>query len=467
MATVRRDSHRVARHATLGGNRDRGTRMNDATRSPQPLQGEAALIRAVGTFALTAAVINVIVGGGIFRMPSALSAQMGAAAPLALVAGALAIIPIALCFAAVGSRVQVTGGPYSYLAATFGPFAGFLAGALMWISNFTSSAGVAAALSVQVANLVPAVAPPLQRALLITGIYLVLFALNAFGVKMGARAITALAALKLTPLFLLAGIGVFFVDWSLVSFSPAAAPSWGALGASMALVMFAYSGMETALVPSGEVQDPARSVPRATLVAILLVVLLYLGLQIVGQGVLGAQLGESGVPVADTAGAIWGPGRTLLLITACISMTGFLMGNLLGTSRLVFALGRDGYLPSAFARVSASHRVPILALVIHAGLAWVLAIAGNFDALALISGGAICLVYGLVALAAWRAQRRDLRERGDNPFVLPGGALVSVLALLAMLAIVTTLTSKEWMAIGIALAVLVVVYAVLHARRTR
>jgi basic amino acid/polyamine antiporter, APA family len=467
MATVRQDSHRAARHATLGGNRDRGTRMNDATRSPQPLQGEAALIRAVGTFALTAAVINVIVGGGIFRMPSALSAQMGAAAPLALVAGALAIIPIALCFAAVGSRVQVTGGPYSYLAATFGPFAGFLAGALMWISNFTSSAGVAAALSVQVANLVPAVAPPLQRALLITGIYLVLFALNAFGVKMGARAITALAALKLTPLFLLAGIGVFFVDWSLVSFSPAAAPSWGALGASMALVMFAYSGMETALVPSGEVQDPARSVPRATLVAILLVVLLYLGLQIVGQGVLGAQLGESGVPVADTAGAIWGPGRTLLLITACISMTGFLMGNLLGTSRLVFALGRDGYLPSAFARVSASHRVPILALVIHAGLAWVLAIAGNFDALALISGGAICLVYGLVALAAWRAQRRDLRERGDNPFVLPGGALVPVLALLAMLAIVTTLTSKEWMAIGIALAVLVVVYAVLHARRTR
>ena len=439
--------------------------MNDATRSPQPLQGEAALIRAVGTFALTAAVINVIVGGGIFRMPSALSAQMGAAAPLALVAGALAIIPIALCFAAVGSRVQVTGGPYSYLAATFGPFAGFLAGALMWISNFTSSAGVAAALSVQVANLVPAVAPPLQRALLITGIYLVLFALNAFGVKMGARAITALAALKLTPLFLLAGIGVFFVDWSLVSFSPAAAPSWGALGASMALVMFAYSGMETALVPSGEVQDPARSVPRATLVAILLVVLLYLGLQIVGQGVLGAQLGESGVPVADTAGAIWGPGRTLLLITACISMTGFLMGNLLGTSRLVFALGRDGYLPSAFARVSASHRVPILALVIHAGIAWVLAIAGNFDALALISGGAICLVYGLVALAAWRAQRRDLRERGDNPFMLPGGALVPVLAVLAMLAIVTTLTSKEWLAIGIALAVLVVVYALLHARR--
>jgi len=225
--------------------------MNDAAmpHASGRLHGEAALVRAVGGFALTAAVINVIVGGGIFRMPSALSAQMGMAAPLALVAGALAIIPVALCFAAIGSRVQVTGGPYSYLSATFGPFAGFLAGSLMWISNFTSSAGVAAALSVQLANLVPALAPAVPRALLLTGIYLLLFALNAFGVRLGARAITVLAALKLTPLFLLAGIGMFFVDWSHVSFAMAAVPSLGALGASMALVMFAYSGMETALVP--------------------------------------------------------------------------------------------------------------------------------------------------------------------------------------------------------------------------
>jgi APA family basic amino acid/polyamine antiporter len=440
--------------------------MSHATRSNAPLLGEAALVRAVGAFALTAAVINVIVGGGIFRMPSALSAQMGMAAPLALIAGALAIIPVALCFAAIGSRVQVTGGPYSYLSATFGPFAGFIAGSLMWISNFTSSAGVAAALSVQVAHLVPALAPALPRALFLTALYAVLFALNAFGVRLGARAITVLAALKLTPLFLLAGIGLFFVDWHQVSFLPSAVPSLGALGASMALVMFAYSGMETALVPSGEVTDPARSVPRATLVAILLVVLLYMGLQVVGQGLLGARLGSSGVPVADTAAALWAPGGRLLLLTACISMTGFLMGNLLGTSRLVFALGRDGYLPRAFATVSARHRVPLLALTVHAGLAWVLALAGNFDTLALISGGAICLVYGLVSLGAWRAQRRDLRERGE-PFVLPGGMTIPLIAFVAMLLIVSTLTRQEWTAIGIALVILIAVYAVLQRQRAR
>jgi basic amino acid/polyamine antiporter, APA family len=438
--------------------------MSTDPNSNKPLEGEAALIRAVGSFALAAAVMNVIVGGGIFRMPAALSAQLGTAAPLALIAGALAIVPVALCFAAIGSRAVATGGPISYLGATFGSFAGFIAGALMWISNVASSAGVAAAFAVQMANLVPLFAQPLPRAGLLTILYLLLFALNAFGVKLGARAITTLAALKLTPLFLLVGIGLFFVDWTQVSFAVGDLPSWTALGTGMVLVMFAYSGMETALVPSGEVRDPSRSVPRATMVAILLVVLLYMGLQIVSQGLLGPALATSGVPIADTAGVLWKAGSIVLLVTACISMAGFLLGNLLGSSRLLFALGRDGYLPHVYGRVSATHRVPLLALATHAGLAWLLALGGTFDALALISGGAICLVYALVSLAAWRAQRTGLRERGE-PFVLWGGPLVPLLAVVAMLLIVTTLTGKEWLAIGIALVALVAIYGMLRVVR--
>jgi APA family basic amino acid/polyamine antiporter len=436
--------------------------------STRPLEGDAALIRAVGTFALTAAVINVIIGGGIFRMPSALGGQMGIAAPLAILAGALAIVPVALCFSAIGSRVRATGGPYTYLTAVFGSFAGFLAGALMWISNIASSAGVAAALSEQVATLVPAFAGKAERALLLTGVYALLFALNAFGVKLGARAIAVLATLKLAPLFVLAAVGIWFVDWSYVSFSFGDVPEFKVLGASMVLVMFAYSGMETALVPSGELRDPSRNVPRATLAAILLVVLLYLGLQIVGQGLLGPALAKSPVPIADTAAKLWEPGRVLLLATACVSMTGFLMGNLLGTSRLVFALGRDGYLPRVFGRVTETHRVPMFALAAHAIPAWLLALGGSFDKLALISGGAICLMYAFVSVAAWRAQHVDLRDAEAKPFALPGGPLIPAISLLAMLAIVTTLKPDEWAAIAMALGALVLVYLGLRgAARTR
>ena len=421
----------------------------------QGLTGDAALIRAVGFFALTAAVINVIVGGGIFRLPSALGANLGPAAPTAFLLGAAAIIPIALCFAAAGSRVSNSGGPYSYVDAAFGPFSGFIAGALMWICNIASSAGVAAALADQAGNAWPVLQDGIARSAFLIGVYALLMVLNAYGVKLGARAIVALATLKLTPLFALAGIGLFFVDWSQIAWT--AIPSAEALGVSMVMVIFAYSGAETALIPGGEVRDPSRDVPRATLVATALVILLYVSIQVVAQGVLGPALGASTAPLADTAGAIWSPGRTLLLTTAGVSMLGFLMGNLLGTSRIVFALGRDGVLPRALGRVSAVHRVPLAAILVHGGLACALAIAGNFEFLVIVSAGANCLVYIGVSAAAWQLQRSGRADFG-NAFHLRGGALIPITAVLAMIAILTTLKSDQWSAIAIALVVLTVVH---------
>lgn len=428
------------------------------------LEGESALVRAVGGLALGAAIINIIVGAGIFMLPALLAARMGASAPIAFLAGALVIVPIALCFAAIGSRAATTGGPYTYVGATFGPFPGFIAGALMWICNVASSGGVASALVSQVARAWPQIDAPLLRSGFLVVVYAILIALNAFGVRLGARAITVLATLKLTPLFVLASVGLLFVDWTQVSWITI--PSWPTLGASMVLVMFAYSGMETALIPSGELRDASHSVPRATLAAVLVVVLLYMGIQIVSQGVLGNAINASTAPVADTAGAIWSPGLVLLLVTAGISMTGFLMGNLLASSRLLYALGRDGYLPSAYGRVTARYRVPLLAIASHGAIACGLAIVGNFEALALISGGAICLLYLAVSMATWFAQKRDLRS-GGAPFVLPGGPLIPAVASLSMLAILLTLSRAEWTAIGVALVALVALYAALRHVRLR
>jgi amino acid transporter len=447
----------------LGSIVDRGVRMTDHDRGAGLPAAEAGLVRAVGIGGLTASVINVIVGGGIFMLPAALFLGMGSAAPIAFVAGALVIVPVALCFAAAGSRVVATGGPYSYVGAAFGPFAGFVAGALMWITNVTSSAGVAAALTEQARNagLFEGTA---ARGVLLVAVYAALITLNALGVRIGTRAIVVLATLKLTPLFILAFIGVWFVDWGQVSFT--ALPSLAALGSAMVLVMFAYSGMETALIPSGEVKNPSRDVPRATMAAIALVVLLYIGIQIVAQGTLGASLGESTAPVAQSAGALWGPGFGLLLATASMSMLGFLMGNLFGSSRMLYALGRDGWLPGPVGRLTESRKVPLVAVCIHGGVACLLALGGDFQSLALISGGAICLVYVGVAMAAWRLQRRGHADHGA-PLALPGGALVPAIAGVAMLAILTTLKPEEWQAIGWSLAAIVGLYAVLRIVRRR
>ena len=199
-------------------------------------------------------------------------------------------------------------------------------------------------------------------------LYSVLASLNLFGVAMGVggRVLVAFAALKLTPLIILAALGLFFVDLGQIQWF--AIPSFAALGTSMVAVIFAYSGIETALIPSGEVRDPARDVPRAALAATLIVIILYLAIQVVCQASLGSALATDKTAVASAAGALWGPGKTLILITAAISMTGLMMGNLLGSARVAYALGRDGFLPSAIGAIS-SRGVPHWAIVAHAAIA--------------------------------------------------------------------------------------------------
>lgn len=441
----------------------------DAFAPSPPLHGDTALVRVLGPFALGASIINIIVGAGIFMLPALLVARMGEAAPLAFVAGAFAIIPVALCFAAVGSRVATTGGPYAYATAAFGPFAGFVTGALMWVCNVAAGAGVAAALADQAANAWPRLGSGAGRAWLLGGVFAALFALNAFGAQPGSRAINVLATTKLLPLFALALIGLAFVDWSYVGWVEplqTGALSWPTLGASMVFVVFAYSGMETALIPGGEMRNPSRHVPRATLGALALVVALYAGIQVVTQGLLGSALAGSTAPIAAAAGVLWAPARNLLLATAAVSMVGFLMGNLFSSARLLFALGRDGWLPQAFAGVHAVYRVPRLALLTHAGVALALALGGSFEALALVSGGAICLLYAIVALSAWRAQALGLQAAGA-PFVLRAGAAVPFVAVAVMLAILATLSAREWGAIAASLAALVATYAVLSKLRRR
>lgn len=416
---------------------------------------EQLLVRAFGTVLLAAAIVNIIVGGGIFALPGQLAQALGPAAPYAFVLGALLMLPVVLCFAAAGSRATATGGPYSYGREAFGPFAGFVFGALTWISNVTGCAGVAAALVDQAARLAPALGSGGGRALMLVALFGSIAALNLRGVQLGARAIGVLAVAKLTPLVLLALLGICFVEPAKLVIP--AWPAWSHWGQAMVLVLFAYAGMESALVPTGEVRDPGRTVPRAALAAILFVILLYVGLQLTAQGVLGLALAGDRTPLANTAGALWSPGFGLLLVAAGISMLGYLQGNILGNSRLLYALGRDRLLPSVLGRVHARTRVPHIAVLVHAGVALALALGGDFTTLALVSGGAVGLLYLLVCVAAWRLQRRGTRG-SEAPMHLPGGALVPAIGVAAMGVILVSLSMEQWIAIAVAMAISAAVY---------
>lgn len=428
-----------------------------------PIHGDNALLRVFGFWALAASVVNLSIGASTFVIPGLLAASLGAAAPLAFILGAGVFLPVALCFAAAGSRIGETGGPYTYVRAAAGPLAGFLVASVFWISNAAGTAGIAAALVDQIGLLVPALAAPLPRACQLVGIYGALCAINALGARAGGMTVMLFSALKILPLIAVLAAGPWFIQAANLHGD---APLHGAsLRSSLVIVIFAYSGLESALVPGGEFRNANRTVPAAALTGVALVVFLYIGLQVVAQGVLGSALASEAAPLARVGALIAPGGAAVILVTAGLAMAGCLQGDLLGSSRLLFALGRDGYLPHAFARVSLSRRVPVLAILAHAAAVAALAIGGTFESMASISGGAFCLVYLSVCLSAWRLQRAGISQQG-TPFVLWGGPVIPLVACGGLTMVLWTLHAREWRAIALVLAVAIILYGVLRKRRS-
>jgi amino acid transporter len=426
--------------------------------SVRAARGETGLVRAIGVRALSASIVNATIGAGIFVLPAVVAAHIGAAAPLAYLVCGVTMGLIVTCFAMAGSRVSATGGVYAYVEVAFGPFVGFLAGVLYWLSAVMGSAGIAAALVESVGLVVPAVNPPLGRLAFLALIFAALAALNVRGVRTGARVVELVTLAKLAPLALFVAAGVFFVPPSALAWP--GTPASAALGETVLLLVFAFVGIEVALVPSGEVKSPERTVPRAIFLALATTTILYMAVQFVAQGVLGARLGQSSdAPLADAAAVFLGhTGRLLVLAGAMVSMFGYLSGDVLSTPRLLFAFGRDGWLPGVFARLHARYRTPAVAIVAHAILLCGLAMIGNFGQLALISNVSVLSLYMLCCAGAWELSRRDVRA-GGPPFTLPGGRVIPVLGCCAIAWILAHATAAEFAVEGAVVVVATVLFA--------
>ena len=268
------------------------------------------------------------------------------------------------------------------------------------------------------------------------------------GVTPGVRLNTAITVAKLLPLLLIAVAGMFFVRAENLQVA-----EWPAAGdfARMSLILvFAFAGIEVALIPSGEVRDPERTVPKAIVLAMVGVTILYITLQVVAQGILGAALSQSAVPLADAAGASLGAwARSLLLAGAAISMFGHLGGMTLSIPRIVYALARDGFLPRALARVHPINRSPQLAIVTQSLLTLALAISSTFEQLAVIANVSALALYLGCAIAAWKL--------GQSP-------IVPILACGVIAWLLTGLTLNEWLGFAASIAIASLVYSTSRGR---
>jgi amino acid transporter len=370
---------------------------------------------------------------------------------------------IVLCFAEAGSRVSLTGGPYAYVEIAFGPYLGFLTGVLIWLLGTTAVAAVSTVYATNAGELFPVFKEPAMRALLLIGTFAVVTAVNILGVRQGSRLNSIATVAKLFPLLLLIVTGVFFIDAK--NLAIATAPSAGDVTRASIVLIFAFSGVESALVPSGEVKDPARTVPRAVFVAMIAITLLYIAIQFVAQGVLGSALATSETPLADAAATVLGPwGKVLLLSAVVVSTFGYLSGMTLAIPRALYAFGRDGFLPSVIAAVHQRYRTPHVSIAVQSAIACTLAITSAFNALAIIANVAALLVYFACSLAAWQLRRRDV-QAGGVPFRVPGAAAVPFLSCAMIVVLLSSITLQEWGVLVIVVVTATFLFAVTRRRR--
>jgi APA family basic amino acid/polyamine antiporter len=404
---------------------------------------DVSLVRAIGARRLTAGIINATVGAGIFVLPATVAAGLGPAAPLAYLVCAVVMALILLCFASAGSRVPLTGGLYAYIEVAFGPAVGFVCGVLYWLMALFAVASVASAFAASVGVLGPAAATTDGRAVVLVALFALLAFVNVRGVSPGAGLVETVTAAKLVPLLVLVGAGMWFVHvddlrWTVV-------PALPQVGRTAVVLIFAFFGVEVALVPSGEIQDPAKTVPRALFLALAATTTLYVAIQAVAQGVLGPSLaGYSAAPLAEAAARVLGSsGRLLVLGGATVSMFGYVSGDMLGTPRALFALGRDGVLPGVLARVHPRFLTPHVAVLTHGAVAAALAATSSFSQLVVVGNVAGLSIYLVSVAASYALQRRGVRMGGE-PFTVPGGPLVPILAGAAILWLLSHATWREF-----------------------
>lgn len=420
-------------------------------------RSDGSLVRALGVWGLAANIVNITVGGGIFRLPAAAATALGAAAPVAYVVCAIAMGLIVLCFAEAGSRVSLTGGLYAYVEVAFGPLVGFLTGVFLWAGITAATAAVASFFADALGALIPALATGSARMTVLVLILIALAALNIAGVRGANRFNVVMTVAKLVPLLLLIVVGLGAMHRENLRW--AATPGVTDVSRASIVLIFAFLGVESALVPSGEVSEPARTVPRAIFMAMIAVTLLYLAVQVVTQGILGSALATQKTPLAEAAAVAMGPaGRILMLVGMTISMFGYVSGMTLAVPRMLFAFGRDGFLPAQLSLVHARSRTPYVAIIVQTLIVIGLAVSGSFEKLAVIANGSVLLVYVACCAAVIELRRRGVQESGV-PFRIPFAAAVPVLAIAVIVWFLTSLDAGAWKALLVVLGVAVVVYA--------
>jgi APA family basic amino acid/polyamine antiporter len=408
------------------------------------------LARVIGRWGLIALAVNGIIGSGIFGLPATIAGVAGHASPWAVLLAGAAMTVIAACYAEAASQFTQSGGTYVYVRRALGRLAGIQVGWMMLLVRLTACAASANLLVAYLGGFWPQVMLPVSRFAIITLLLGTLAALNWRGATQGLSVSTASVIGKLAGLGLLLSVGVWYLlthpAVTMVA-SPTIPGGW--LTATL-LLFFAYGGYEIALNASGETRDVRRDAPFTLFGGMLLVTLLYTGLQLIVIRVL-PDPAHSSRPLADSAAVILGrPGAVLISMAALVSVYGFLSANMLAMPRYMLALGESGDFPAPLAAVHPRFRTPHVAIAAFALATWLAALLGTFDWNVTLSAVGRLFYFGAVCASVPILRRKDPHA---NAFRLPGGMFLPLLGVAICLVLLTRVDLDRFLIVAVTIGV--------------
>jgi APA family basic amino acid/polyamine antiporter len=430
-------------------------------------QTNEELKRVIGVKGLATTVINNTIGAGIYVLPATVCITMGASSILAYLTCGLMLVAVILCYLEIGSKITASGGSYIYVERAFGPFAGFIVNWLFFFGwGILGSAALVNVITDSLAVIFPIFANLVVRDLTIFTILLIMVWVNVRGAKGSIKFLEYVTFVKVLPL---AGI----IIWGFVYIKPANLhwehlPTVHTLGSMVLILFFAFAGFETSLCSSGEISEPARTIPRGIILGALTVFIFYGLINTVAQGVLGADMVKfKGAPLAAVAHEIIGPvGGTVLLVAAMVSCFGNVSGDLLATPRLLFAGAKDGLFPKPLAKVHPKFATPYIAIITYSSMIFLFAVLGGFDELAVLASSSLLLIYLGVILAMLKLRSGKELEK-EQTFKVPGGWIIPIIAIAVIIWLLVNLSGREQIAALIFIAAICAVYLAMYLLKNK
>ena len=417
------------------------------------------VVRAIGRWGLAGLVLNSIIGTGVFVLPGTIGGRLGWASMIAWILAAGFTAAMVFSFAEVSSRFSEAGGAYLYSQAAFGRFIGVQMAWMTYLVRCISAAVQANLFTTYLAELWPGAASrpaELAVATVFIGAHAVI---NVRSVGAGAGVSSVFAVVKVIPLVLFGALGIaWMVAGKAAPAALASDPSLGGWLQGLLLLMFAYGGFESALIPLAEAKDPRRDAPFALIAGLALVTVVYLAAQVTVLVTL-TEPAANNRPLAASARVMLGNvGAIVITLAALISVYGWVASNMLNVPRLTMAMAERGDLPALFGRIHPRFRTPWVSIVLFATISWFLAIQAGLIQNLSLSAVSRLFIYGGVCAALPVFRRREaagtaMQGVGPALFRVRGGTVLAAIGVLVSIVLATRMTQRE--AISLAVVVLV------------